>query len=82
MAQRIQLRRDTVENWQNVDPVIAKGEVSLAYQGDTMVSMRIGNGVNVWSALTPMSFFPGELHVTDDATEPPDADNGHWWLHP
>lgn len=49
MANRIQLRRDTTANWNNIDPVLADGEMGY----DIVTNeIRIGNGSNVWSELS------------------------------
>ena len=49
MANRIQLRRDTTANWNNIDPVLADGEPGY----DIVTNeLRIGNGSNVWSELS------------------------------
>lgn len=48
MAIPIQIRRDTVANWVEVNPLLASGE--LAYETDTG-QMKIGNGVNNWASL-------------------------------
>lgn len=48
MSVKFQFRRDTSEQWQTVDPILADGEVGL----DTTVrAFKIGNGISAWSAL-------------------------------
>ena len=49
MANRIQLRRDTTANWNNIDPVLADGEMGY----DIVTNeIRIGNGSDAWSELS------------------------------
>jgi hypothetical protein len=49
MANRIQLRRDTTANWNNVNPVLADGEPGY----DIVTNeIRIGDGSNTWSQLS------------------------------
>ena len=52
---RIQLRRDSVTNWLTVNPVLALGELGIAYDGvgadAAVVTIRIGNGVATWTQL-------------------------------
>jgi hypothetical protein len=48
MTRRIQLRRDTTENWESVDPVLAAGEVGVDL---TTGQIKIGDGTASWSEL-------------------------------
>jgi len=49
MANRIQLRRDTTSNWNNVNPVLADGEPGY----DIVTNeLRIGDGSTSWSGLS------------------------------
>jgi len=48
MAQIIQLRRDTKDNWEKYDPVLAAGEIAV--QLDTY-QIKIGDGQKKWSEL-------------------------------
>ena len=48
MAFRVQIRRDTLLNWNTNDPVLLDGE--FGYETDTG-RYKIGNGVDVWSDL-------------------------------
>ena len=48
MSTQIQIRRDTTANWENVDPILADGEIGF----DTTVNrFKVGNGVKAWSEL-------------------------------
>jgi hypothetical protein len=53
MAQRIQLRLDTAENWTSVNPILAQGEAG--YEIDTNL-LKIGDGSTAWNSL---SYFGG-----------------------
>lgn len=56
MATRIQQRRATSTEWENNDPILAIGEIGF---DTTNNYIRIGDGVNVWSALPNISGPPG-----------------------
>lgn len=48
MASRIQLRRDTSENWESVNPILAEGEIAV----DTTKNLfKIGDGISAWNLL-------------------------------
>lgn len=65
MANRIQLRRDTTANWNNIDPVLADGEPGY----DIVTNeLRIGNGLNVWSELSANTISGGGGASTDNVT--------------
>ena len=46
MATKIQVRRDTAENWENENPVLAAGE--FGYATNTKV-LKVGDGITNWS---------------------------------
>ena len=48
MANRIQLRRDGAQQWANVNPVLAQGELGIEL--DTS-RLKIGDGVTPWNSL-------------------------------
>ena len=48
MTTQIQIRRDTAANWNNVDPVLAEGEIGMDM---TVNAFKVGDGVSVWSAI-------------------------------
>ena len=65
MANRIQLRRDTTANWNNIDPVLADGEPGY----DIVTNeLRIGNGSNVWSELSANTISGGGGASTGNVT--------------
>ena len=49
MANKIQLRRDTTANWNNVNPILADGEPGLDI---TENKVKYGDGANVWANLS------------------------------
>lgn len=48
MAQQIQLRRDTTENWEQTNPILALGEPALEIIAETTFKIKYGNGVDAW----------------------------------
>ena len=69
MADIIQIRRDTVDNWTSVNPVLANGEQGL--ETDTLKT-KWGNGVDAWSVLP----YSAEVNTIDSKTagEPSGSD--------
>ena len=51
MAQKIQVRRDTVEAWADENPILALGEWGVSYTEDSIVAIKIGNGNDDWGSL-------------------------------
>lgn len=50
---KFQLRRDTLEHWQQSDTVLIEGEPGIAIDPKTGVSiLKIGDGVHLWKDLT------------------------------
>lgn len=56
MSQKIQNRRDTAERWTQYNPILLEGELGL--ETDTG-KMKLGDGVNTWSALPYMKVSDG-----------------------
>ena len=48
MANRIQLRRDGAQQWANVNPILAQGELGIEI--DTS-RLKVGDGVTAWNSL-------------------------------
>lgn len=48
MSKRIQLRRDSTYNWENLNPVLADGEPGLEYETN---KIKIGDGETNWTGL-------------------------------
>ena len=61
MANKIQLRRDTTANWNNVNPILADGEPGLDI---TTNQVKYGDGANAW---VDLSYASGGSGVTFDA---------------
>jgi len=49
MANRIQFRRDSSDNWNRLNPILADGEPGLEYDTN---KVKIGDGSNTWSSLS------------------------------
>ena len=58
MADRIQQRRDTAENWSSYNPILLEGEIG--YVTDNPSQYKIGDGVHAWNDL-PLRGFDGTL---------------------
>ena len=58
MAVRIQLRRDSSENWTINNPILLSGEIGI--EVDTL-KFKIGNGSR-WNSIHSYAFKPGEAH--------------------
>ena len=65
MANLIQIRRDTAENWTGANPTLAQGE--LGVETDTL-KMKIGDAVTAWVDL-PYGFFYTWQGTWSDATD-------------
>lgn len=48
MSKRIQLRRDSTYNWENLNPILADGEPGLEYETN---KIKIGDGETNWTGL-------------------------------
>ena len=48
MANRLQLRRDGAQQWANINPILAQGELGIEI--DTS-RIKIGDGVTPWNSL-------------------------------
>lgn len=48
MADRIQIRRDTKANWEEINPILAAGEFGFEIDNNRL---KCGNGVNAWNTL-------------------------------
>ena len=48
---QIQVRRDTTAEWARVDPKLAQGEIGFVTYGTDAGKLKIGNGIDTWSAL-------------------------------
>lgn len=61
MADLIQFRRDTLENWQAVNPILAEGELGLILDKEGY-RYKIGDGVKHWNDL-PLGGFNGNIET-------------------
>jgi hypothetical protein len=70
MANKMQIRRDTAENWTSADPTLSQGE--LGYELDTG-KLKIGDGLRAWGDLNYFDdqSFSGSY---DDLTDVPFSD--------
>jgi len=48
MAKRIQLRRDISTNWENINPILAQGEIGVDL---SVKNFKIGDGAARWEEL-------------------------------
>jgi len=62
MANRIQIRRDSEENWVDADPVLADGELGLNYDNN---QIKIGDGTNTWTSLSYSGSSTGNVTFSD-----------------
>lgn len=52
MSNKLQLRRDTAENWESANPVLAQGEIGLILdENGKTTGQKIGDGVTEWKKL-------------------------------
>lgn len=57
---KIQLRGDTKENWERVNPILAQREIGLILRSDgTSISYKIGNGASDWLSLEETALSKG-----------------------
>ena len=73
MAQKIQMRRDSVENWLDVNPILARGEWGVAFDGTStdVIAIKIGDGESDWESL--QSLLPINSSDTGEGGAGPDA---------
>jgi len=69
MLNRIQIRRDTPNQWTSVNPILAQGElgIELNISGN---KIKIGNGINHWSELSYFGGGGGESPLSIFAESP------------
>jgi hypothetical protein len=48
MAFRIQIRRDTTENWEAINPILLEAEMGFDLD---LLCLKIGDGVTPWNSL-------------------------------
>lgn len=62
---QIKLRRGTSAEWSSANPVLAEGEAGY---DSTLNKLKIGNGVDTWSALSFLEAAESDLSITDVVT--------------
>jgi len=60
MAFRIQLRRDTADNWTTENPILLEGE--MGYETDSRIT-KIGNGTDQYNSLPVWSVGTEQLQL-------------------
>lgn len=78
MAYIIQQRRDIAENWQKVNPVLARGEMGFIEDVDANGKQKsslykMGDGKHAWNEL-PLFGFGGNVYGTENAWKGSDLD--------
>ena len=64
MAFRIQIRRDSSQNWEINNPVLLQGE--LGYETNTEC-LKIGDGQTEWNSLPYLVCGPGSLDILNSS---------------
>ena len=67
MAVQIQIRRDTTQNWYEINPILAKGEMGIEYLDNGKTKIKIGNGVDTYSNL---EYFADTINYYDIINKP------------
>jgi len=62
MANRIQIRRDSEDNWERINPTLSDGELGLNYDNN---QIKIGDGTNTWTSLSYSSSSTGNVTFSD-----------------
>jgi hypothetical protein len=71
MANKMQIRRDTVANWTNTNPTLSQGE--MGYELNTG-KLKIGNGVDAW---VDLDYFDDQNGSYNDLRDVPFSDPPH-----
>jgi hypothetical protein len=81
MAQVIQLRRGTANEWTTANPILAEGE--LGFEIDSTL-YKIGDGLTTWSALSYAALSPELSAITTvvPSSEPTPPESGRLRLYP
>ena len=67
MAVQIQIRRDTTQNWYEINPILAKGEMGIEYLDNGKTKIKIGNGVDAYDSL---DYFADPISYLDLINKP------------
>ena len=68
ILKRIQLRRDTADRWNAVNPVLAEGEIGYETTGTNRI--KIGNGVTGWNSIPYFNIGPTGRNGPTGSTGP------------
>lgn len=52
---RLQLKYDSLTNWETVNPILKAGEVAIAYNLDGQLTMKIGDGTKAYNQLPQLT---------------------------
>jgi len=55
MADIIQLRRDTKDQWTLINPILAQGEIGIELYGEGLDKFKIGDAITPWNDLAYVS---------------------------
>ena len=67
MAIQIRLRRDNTQNWYEINPILADGEMGIEHLDNGKNKIKIGNGVNTYSEL---EYFADVISYLDIINKP------------
>ena len=67
MAIQIKIRRDTTQNWYEINPILADGELGIERLENGKNKIKIGNGVDTYSNL---EYFADEISYLDILNKP------------
>lgn len=77
MADLIQMRRDTAQNWATANPILGEGE--LGFETDKK-RFKMGDGTTAWNNL---AYYEKLIHITQEAYDalPEEVqNNGDWYF--
>ena len=67
MAIQIKIRRDTTQNWYEINPILADGEMGIEHLDNGKNKIKIGNGVDTYSNL---EYFADAISYLDILNKP------------
>ena len=74
MAERIQIRRDTVAQWTSVNPILLEGEIAISLDNSNL--FKVGDGVTAWTGLAYQSAAAPSGVIWHDGTGAPTSGLG------
>jgi hypothetical protein len=69
MADRVQIKRDTLTNWLYYDPILAQGELGLDLDSN---NIKIGDGISKWTELSYVLNTLSDVFYSFDQLTPSD----------